>query len=105
MNGGVQKMSKKKRGIALVMILFLLVGIFFSYQYIIEKADHDCSRNDCPVCMQIEGAVHFISSIKFIPVMPYVVAILFAFIQKGFIKKENNCDRYTLITLKVELLN
>ena len=105
MNGGVLRMNQKKKIIAICMIAFLFFEILFSYDYMIEKAHHDCSGRDCPVCMQIERAAQFISSMKFIPVLPCIVAVFFTFLRKNFIKKEGNCKKNTLITLKVELLN
>ena len=68
-------MNKKKKVPAVLLCLVLVAGILLSYDYIIEETHHDCSGRECPICMQIKEAVQFLSTIKFVPVVPYIVAV------------------------------
>ena len=98
-------MNKKKKVPAVLLCLVLVAGILLSYDYIIEETHHDCSGRECPICMQIEEAVQFLSTIKFVPIVPYIVAVFLVCLKKDRIQKENEIRNNTLITLKVELLN
>ncbi len=98
-------MKGANKVIAIVLIAFLSAGILFSSGYIIENAHHDCSGADCSVCTQLREAVQFISSIRFIPVRSFIMAVLCAF-ALGIASVKNHIGvKNTLITLKVELLN
>lgn len=98
-------MSKKNKVIAVLLSLLLAAAILLSYDYIIEETHHDCSGRECPICMQLEEAVQFLSTIKFVPVVPYIVAAFLVCMKKDRVQKENENRNNTLITLKVELLN
>ena len=98
-------MNKKKKVPAVLLCLVLVAGILLSYDYIIEETHHDCSGRECPICMQIEETVQFLSTIKFVPIVPYIVAVFLVCLKKDRIQKENENRNNTLITLKVELLN
>lgn len=98
-------MKKVSKLIAVAVLIFLVAGLLFSYDYIIENAHHDCSREDCPICMEIEAAVQFVSSIRFIPVLSLVMAVLCVFTQVVASVVNHIGVKQTLITLKVELLN
>lgn len=90
---------------AIILVVVLLSGILFSYDFIIENAHHDCSGENCPICIEIDQAAQIISNIRFVPVLPFVVAVLCVFTRKGVSVKTLNDRINTLITLKVEALN
>lgn len=90
---------------AIILVMVLLSGIFVSYDFIIENAHHDCSGENCPICIEIDQAVQIISNIRFVPVLPFVMAVLCVFTRKGVFVKTLNDRIDTLITLKVEALN
>lgn len=98
-------MKKINKIISVTMLILLLLGIFFSYDYIISHKDHDCLGKSCSVCMQIEEAVRFVSTLKYTPILSLAMTVLCIFIGRNasFIK----CIilKSTLVALKVELLN
>lgn len=91
--------------IAIMLAMFLVLGVFSSYDYLIEHAHHDCSGEYCAVCVQIKEAVQFLSGIKFVLVRSFMIAVLCAFILGIASVKNHIVIRNTLVTLKVELLN
>lgn len=98
-------MKKVSKLIAIVALISFIAGMLFSYDYIIENAHHHCSGEDCPICMEIEAAVQLVSSIRFIPILSFVMAVLCVF-TRVIASVENHIGvKQTLITLKVELLN
>lgn len=44
----------KLRIAAILLILAVLFFVLFSVFFIVHEADHDCSGDDCPVCMLIQ---------------------------------------------------
>lgn len=100
---GVVKIGN--RFISMILLIALLVCLFFSYQYMIKNAKHDCSGEDCPICMQLEAAIQFVSSIKILPVLSFILAVLCVFTQLYTIHDKSFCVRKTLVSLKVELLD
>lgn len=98
-------MKLRNRIFSIICILVLLICLIFSYEYVVSNAEHDCSGKDCSVCIQLETAVHFISSIKTIPVLSSILIALCVFTQAYAIPGKSICIKNTLISLKVELLN
>lgn len=98
-------MNKKMQVASWLFIAMLLVNILFSYEFIISNAHHDCSGEDCPVCVQIEEAVQFISNIKFISILPFVMTVLY--VLKEFCSRLTPVivTRPTLVSEKIKLLN
>ncbi len=97
---------KYKNGVAaLAMAAIICVTILFSYIFIVENVHHNCSGDECSVCMEIEMAIQTISNLKVILFVPFVMALLCVFTQTCTMFKISNCTKDTLITLKVELLN
>ena len=42
-----------KKMLTALMTVILVMSVFVSLVYVIEEADHECSGNDCPVCMTL----------------------------------------------------
>lgn len=95
---------EKKSIVAILLVVSIFLGIFFAYSFIIENAHHDCNGEDCPICLEIKQAIQFISNVKFVPILSYIMTVLSVFTLIGVFMEKSNCKINTLITLKVELL-
>ena len=98
-------MNKRNRAIAVTITILLLSSVLFSYLFIVENAHHVCTGEDCHICMEIETAIHTIYSIKALPILPLILAVLCVFTHICMVIIECDCTKYTLITLKVEFLD
>ncbi len=98
-------MKKKNRVIAIVVIVVILLTIFFAHDYIIEKAHHDCTGENCPICLSLEVAIKTITNLIIIPKLAIILAALCVFTHLCVAFPLFICIKKTLITLKVELLN
>lgn len=96
-------MESKKRISAVIVIALLLVTLLFSYTYMIENEHHDCSGEDCPICMEIEAAMQTISGMKAVLTVPFIVALFCVFTHICTVIYYSGCTKDTLISLKVEL--
>ncbi|WP_054740260.1 hypothetical protein [Cellulosilyticum ruminicola] len=96
---------KKNKVIALILAVVLLAGLLFSTIFIIENFGHKCTGHDCPICLEINQAAQFISSIKFIPILSVTLTILSVFTLTRAVFKRVYVHKNTLISLKVEMLN
>ena len=88
-----------------MMCLFLLAGIFFSYNYISTHTTHDCSGEECAICIQIEEAVCFLSKINYSSHSSFVFVVLCLFAGNHVSVTQSVILKKTLVNLKVELLN
>lgn len=94
-----------KKSLTIMLSIILLVTVFFSYDFVIRNAHHDCSGEECQICIQMEAAVQFVSNIKFISILSFFGIALCVFthtitpIQKIFGVTN------TLVKMKVEFLN
>lgn len=98
-------MNKKSKIAALLFIVILLFSILFSYEYISANSHHKCVGEDCPVCIQIDESVNLISTIKFIPILNFVLIVMCVFAGLCTEVVREALIKYSLISLKVELLN
>lgn len=99
-------MNYRKRLLPIIMSIIICVTMLFSYYVIMKHANHHCSKEDCPICMEIEVAVHTISSFKLIiSIVSLVMALLCVFTLSCIDSEIYNRTRDTLISLKVELLD
>jgi len=66
-----------------------------------SKYDHDCTGEDCPICMQIEAAQSFLKTLKF-AVINLVLAVCFLFhTQTGLKYAASITYHFSPIELKV----
>lgn len=89
----------------IVLVVFSLV-ILCSSAFIITHADHDCSGEDCPVCIELaecHNTLHPLGTAFMGGVHLAVMTLALAVIISSFTKVKT--DHTTLISLKVELLN
>lgn len=54
----------KKRIMSWILIVFFVSGVLFSYGYIARNVEHDCTGQECPICMHLQQAAQFLSNIK-----------------------------------------
>lgn len=94
-----------KKSLAIMLSMLLFVMVFFSYDFVIRNAHHDCSGEECPICIQMEAAVQFVSSIKIIPILSFVGIVLCVFLHKITPIEKVYGVTNTLVKMKVEFLN
>ena len=99
--------SRKNRFISGIILIVFSFVIFSSVRFIIEHTDHECSGEDCSFCMELAVCRKLLRT--FGSAVPAVSAVLlpasFSHAAKPLLIYFNDKDHYTLISLKVELLN
>lgn len=98
-------MQKRNKVIAVIIAVLLFATLLFSYIFVIEHVRHDCTGDNCPICMEIEAALLTISSMKTLPLLPLFLAVFGVFTSICMVCLRSNHTKDTLITLKVELLD
>ena len=94
---------RNNRILAIIITMFLLLTLIFSFLFIVENVHHTCTGEDCPICMEIEAAINTISGFKALPVILFSMAVICVFTQICTEDNLSNCGKNTLITLKVKL--
>lgn len=100
--------KSKKWKIKIVVLLLAALTLFVtfaSYQIIVEKAHHECTGENCSVCIQLDEAASYLKSLKYVPVLSFLTTILCIVTKWVSHKAHNACVNRTLISLKVEMLN
>lgn len=98
-------MKKRTKIMAVILIVLFLITVCLSYIFIIENAHHNCTGEDCTICMQLEHAEQFLSGLKFIPVLSFLMMAFCVFTQLCAVFNQSFCVKNTLVLLKVELLD
>ncbi|MBR1865352.1 MAG: hypothetical protein IJ801_02475 [Lachnospiraceae bacterium] len=98
-------MEQKRRILATAMTVLFLIFVVFAYPFVAEKAHHDCTGENCPVCMELEAVAQAVSGLKLLPVILSVWFLLGVFTPVCTEHMGSVCVKNTLITLKVELLD
>ncbi len=101
-------MSKSRnRAISWIVLVVFSLVIFCSSAFIITHTNHDCTGDDCSVCMELAechkilntlGTTAVAGTLQFTLILCIVAALC-----KVIIKSHS--EHSTLISLKVELLN
>lgn len=94
-----------KKPLAIMMSILLIVMVIFSYHYVVSNAHHDCCGEECPICIQMESAVQFVSGIKFIPMLSFMGIVLCVFLHRITSIQKIYGVTNTLVKMKVEFLN
>ncbi|MBQ6543503.1 MAG: hypothetical protein IJL77_03865 [Clostridia bacterium] len=96
--------SLKKFAVALLTAL-LVLALLSSAAYIAAESDHDCSGEDCAICMRIEACVHTLRSIM----NAFTACAVFAAVYKisAYLVKDlfSAADYAKVPLFKVKLLN
>ena len=95
----------KKRIMSWILIVFFLSGVLFSYGYIARNVEHDCTGQECPICMHLQQAAQLLSNIKTMSTTPVFLAFLSVFTLGVVLVYTHEYCTDTLVSLKVELLN
>lgn len=95
----------KKRIMSWILIVFFVTGVLFSYGYIARNVEHDCTGQECPICMHLQQAAQFLSNIKTMSTTPVLLAFLSVFTLGAVLVYTHEYCTDTLVSLKVELLN
>ena len=96
-------MTKKDRLIALLMALTVIFALLFSACFVIAEADHDCIREDCPVCCQLSICESMLKSVGQTAV-PLILAACIGFFTLSLpCPAKKVADHTSLVTLKVKL--
>jgi len=101
-NPDILKLNRITAGI---IVLTVLAVILFSPFYSAAEACHDCSGDDCPVCLcirQCENTLHQIGNGK-AALVSAVVPIIFLFVSACLFSSDFALD--TLVIKKVRLNN
>lgn len=98
-------MNKNNKLLALFISILLVAMLFLSYSFIIHNAHHDCAGEDCQICLQLQMVKQFVSGLKILPVLSFIMAILSVFTLVYAMFDKFICVKNTLILLKVELLD
>lgn len=98
--------NSKKRVVSWIVLIVFSFVIFCSSCFIITHADHDCTGEDCSVCMELaecHNALNALGTAFIGGVNLAVVMLILAVTASSFTKTQT--EHTTLISLKVELLN
>lgn len=93
----------KKKSLALLSAVFILVVLLFSFLFILVEADHDCHGDDCPICKIVAIAQNVVRGIA---AGGLSSALLIAFIlaaNKYLFPTEQKRRYVTPVSLRVKL--
>jgi hypothetical protein len=104
--GAVNMISNKNRFLAAVMGLIFCFVILSSSCFIIAHADHDCSGEDCVVCMELSQCRNTISALGTDSPSQLIITAAAVSVPAVIAAAVRTVlGNTTLISLKVELLN
>ena len=96
----------KTKNITKILAILLLVSIILRFCFVIVHFDHNCTHdNNCPVCTLIHNFRNDLNGFNPSLVEIVIAIILFSSIAICINNTITNKKKYTLIGMKVELLN
>lgn len=95
-------MKKHNRTVALLLSAALCFLMLFSVGFLAEKSFHNCMRDNCPVCAQLEMSRSTLRNISAAVLLSAVTAVFFIACLL-IVLPVSNCDVKTLVSLKVKL--
>ena len=96
-------MTGKKRFAAVIMCIMLVLSIFTAYFYIVSRAHHECTGQDCPICHEIQLCIQMLNTACGAVV---IAAVTLLTVFKTSLMRACmglNDRRATLVSLKVKL--
>lgn len=100
-------MSKSRnRAISWIVLVVFSLVIFCSSAFIITHTNHDCTGEDCSICMELaecHKTLHTLGTAVEVALQLTLMLYIAAALGKVIIKSHS--AHTTLISLKVELLN
>ncbi len=95
----------KRKSLAIVLSIVLIVFFVCSILFIAQEADHDCSGEDCPICEEIKVLEKAIEELGTGMIAVIITcAIIFGFVDKLFFNNNNKEKNESLVSLKIEIL-
>ena len=89
----------------LLMCLFILVTVLFSYHLFASETDHKCCKEDCPICEHIEQSKEFVRRYsQFLLVVIYLVSAFRLLYRKTVLLSERKVY-FPLATYKIRFNN
>ena len=98
--------SSRKRIISWIILIVFSLVIFCSSAFIIVHTDHDCTGDDCSICMELaecHKTLHTLGTAVAGVLQLILILCIAGALYKVIIKSHS--AHTTLISLKVELLN
>lgn len=98
--------ERRSRAVSLIVLIIFSLVIFSSSLFIITHADHNCTGEDCTVCMELalcNKTLHTLGTTVGGVLHLMMTVCVIAVFSKIIIAHHNK--HTTLISLKVELLN
>ena len=98
--------NNKKRFVLWIILIVFSFVILGSSSFIITHADHDCTGEECSVCIELSECYKTLNTLGTTLIgSAHLSAMMFVmFVTVNFFTK-TIADHSTLISLKVELLN
>lgn len=88
-----------------MLVGILLIGTILSIGFVARYAHHDCRGVECPICIEIEKSIEFISSIQYLPIASVSLGILYLVYKVHRVRLKIRVLLTTLVSLKVEMLD
>ncbi len=96
---------KQQKQKSFILALILILCILFSICFIILEAEHDCTGEDCPVCISLAQCEELIQKFGLWSVFIAVCKKLFSPHIVPFIGNMIRLSAKTPVTLKIQLNN
>lgn len=98
-------MTKKMRGIAFLTAVLVLVVMLSSFVYIAHEADHDCTREHCPICYQLSVHQNVLKNLSVGVIAAAFAVALTDLLALVIAPRQDTHTLATLITMKVKISN
>ena len=96
----------KRKKVATILAVLLIVFFVFSIFFIAHEADHDCTGENCPICEQIVICEKTLEELgSGIITIIIIIATVFGGVYKLLCFDENRAKKDSLVSLKIEMLN
>ena len=100
-------MTKRRRPLALLMVVCFLLALFFAVAFISVHSEHhhDCHDDQCRICLQIAAAARMLKQLVSTPSVASAMGSVFLLAAISFCQKIALSFRGTLVSLKVRMNN
>lgn len=94
-----------KRITAWVAISAIVLVLLFSVCYIVEHADHECTGEDCPICLVMEQCGNNLKTVGTAIMIACVAVVLFTSLQENKHYQTSMFPCNSLISQKIRMNN
>jgi hypothetical protein len=74
------KQTKNKPIISILILLALVFSLFLSEYYVISHIQHNCTGDDCPICIQIDRCLNTLQSLTHGSAAPQTISVALIFV-------------------------